>query len=719
MAIEQLPNGVKVAFQAGEKTQYDLKPQKDEGTLYFVSDSDKLYLFLGENQVYAPVNVLNSIDPDSDSPVSSKAISNYFTTNILVEHKTGNYQPEEDRPDYVAPHIYLYDDGTAVFYYQMGTEPRVFLADSDLTDKFVSSEKTKAATGAAIAEGLKTVVEIVEQLPESGTENIDKKLWGLVKHAVEEEGSDTTEFYYFPTVDSEAIKLGSSSSEGNGFYQIIVGEKNLDAETLKGKVSFLGDTGIKITAGDNDGIITISLDETSGFVLLDPPAESQTIKKNLTVEGDLTVGSESSLVTDKIKPSTETPVTVEGNETVTGELIVQEKLTAQQDVQVSGNLTVSVKGTIEDLVVNKTIENTNIFKTAQASDEGEAAKLELVEGVNFLVGNKFYIKPEAANFPATNIEGNLTGGEDISQHKLVGNSFTFDKGSFFITNDKEVSDLTAVTNQSPLIIGASNTTALRLEMSKNQIQTYQTDTEANTLNLNPHGGLVKIGDGGLEVGSIGVTIKGPLTVEGEATLSNNLTVSGDSTLAKALTVNGDITTTWFEGKSAEPTEGLTIKQKLVFGSKSITADGEADFTTLTVSGSGTFNSTLQVADDITFKTKILTSQSETSLAETETREPVSEIETRLVFDDEYLLSKSDLSDDGLIGKKLNEINSTISGNKKVLDELIVIAANVEGAPPEDVTTNTLIWIDIAEDMGSGVIHIKSGEDWVPVTSTWY
>lgn len=464
-----------------------------------------------------------------------------------------------------------------------------------------------------------------------------------------------------------------------------------------------------------------------GF-LLTSPANGQTIEKDLTLSsgdltlttGDLTLSSGNLTLTagkvltvdtiQKASTGTNDKITLNGNSAVNGTLSVSSSLTAS-DITAT-NITANTLLKTMDLTVDGVINNGTIFSTVKAVEGGAAAQIKLGTATEFYFGAAYYLKPGSMNLPGGTIAGDLTlssGDLTLSSGNLTLSSGTITGTNINITNGF----ISEVNNGNKWV-------TMKASLAFNSDRTYYINTSGvgylSSLSTN----------GAISAGST-------LSSKGKATL-NSLEVTTTTLLKSSLNVNGEatlsnkITTNYFnctlDGNKAA--DKMTMIKPLYFGTKCyIDTNGMASLTRFDV-GSGNITSELIILGNLAL-TKInnayefignTISAVKEGAAGSQSGSTVTGVTARLIYAGQQVLTKADLTaTNGLIKSITDGISATVSGNKTISDEMIVIAAGADGVAPATVTANTKIWIDTAE--GNGLVKIKTtGGTWVPVSSVW-
>lgn len=490
-------------------------------------------------------------------------------------------------------------------------------------------------------------------------------------------------------INAEETDITSESGMNAGYFYYYPNAKTL-------KFSFALGEGIELQQKIENPIIA-------------NPSSLQTINNDLTLNGNLalngnlTLSETEKIITNTIEKASGDLITLNNNSKVNGSLSVT------QDISVTG---ISATGKIftsnileaNNLLINSSIENANIFTTVQASG-GAKPKITLESDTEFYFGSNYYLKPGEIYIPGGTISNSLI----ISSGNLTLNSGVISAANIDIENgfitEIDTSNNKWVKMNVDLSFDENHTYYIKTQGTAKFAEVEINDITANTLNTN-----------------------------GKASL-NNLEVSTTTKLVGATTLLNTITTNYFSCtlNSSNTADKMIMLKPLYFGSSYyIDIAGAGNLASLTA-GSATISNDLTVSGNLAL-TKIdnaynFGGQSFSTILEgvedTQSGSEVTGVVARLVYGGQQVLTKADLTAaNGLIKTSLDTLSNTtdtlntaVNNNKTISDEMIIIAANTDGAAPAAVTSNTKIWIDTAE--GNGLVKIKTTDGtWVPVSSVW-
>lgn len=653
-----LPTGKIINFQTGTITDYSNLPvsSKTTNSIYLIDDNNKFYLYSGTNPIYSKIDVATSVDGNSSLPVSSSAVYNYVATAFEVINNTNNSTSDGDMQP---GRFYYTEDGSLKFKYGLGYSPLTIQTEKITIENTYTAISSNAISGIGVAAALDTIFTSVTSLPAAGNGETEK-IYCLTTKNSSDVITDSA-LYYYPTASSSAVKIAT----GDGF-------------------------------------------------VLTSPSSAQTIEKDLILSsGNLTLAAGKILTVDTIqKASTGTSdkITLNGNSAVSGTLTVSSDLTASNIT--ASNITANTLLKTNNLTVEGIIENSSIFSTVKAVDGGAAAQFKLNSATEFYFGSTYYLKPGSINLPGGSIAGTVTissGDLTVSSGTITGTNINIANG---LLTEVDVNSKKWVTMKTALAFDANHT--------------YRIDTTgaAYLYTLNTAGA---------------VTINSTLSTTGKATL-NSLEVTNATNLKSALTVTGTttlsnaITTNYFNCtlNTSNVADKMTMLKPLYFNSSNyIDTSGTANLTSLTVGSANVSNeltvtgnlAVTQITNAYTFGAQtfeVITEGTGTNQSGT----AVTGVSARLVYAGQQILTKADLTAaNGLIKTSLDSltssvatVNATVSNNKTISDEMIVIAAGTNGAAPSAVTDNTKVWIDTSE--GNGIVKIKISDTWTPVSSVW-
>ena len=384
------------------------------------------------------------------------------------------------------------DSGTPKYYIHIGNNPISALVAAD---SYVDSGSNNAVSGSAVAAYVRNQLDraIEVDYSEESSSNSSDEAAALVGH-FRYYSDGTLKFKY---ADNKIFKLQPAFNVGEGLI---------------------------LTDTEGLGIATLSI--KGGFIAAESNIE-QLINSSIKIEGDLTIGNGKTLLVDTIKLSN-------ANSEVGKTLEIQGNISTNGSITTGGSLTVGNGGTLnvegranfndiessasiigQNLTINNTINNTNIFSTNQAV-ENEPPKIILVNNAHLKFGTNelYYLSPSAVKFPeilsdAITASGPISTTESISATGSISTNST----------------LNAANN---VFIGSAS--GQNLSISNNEINAYNIGV-ASELKLNSNAGKVTVGNGGL-------------SVLGNVDIGSNLNVDNSLTLQ-------DLTfTTVAEGKSA-------------------------------------------------------------------------------------------------------------------------------------------------------------------------
>lgn len=483
-------------------------------------------------------------------------------------------------------------------------------------------------------------------------------------------------------INAEETDITSESGMNAGYFYYYPNAKTL-------KFSFALGEGIELQQKIENPIIT-------------NPSSSQiinndlTLNGNLALNGNLTLSETEKIITNTIEKASGNLITLNNNSKVNGSLSVTRDISVT-DISATGKIFTSNVLEANNLLINSSIKNADIFTTVQASG-GAKPKITLESDTEFYFGSNYYLKPGEIYMPGGTISNSLT----ISSGNLTLNSGAISAENIDIKN--------GFTTE----VDTSNNKWVKMnaDLSFDENHTYYIKTQ----------GTAKFAE--VEINSI---MTNTLKTKGKASL-DNLEVSKTTSLVGATKLLNTITTNYFnctlDGNNAA--DKMTMIKPLYFGTKCyIDTDGMASLTRFDV-GSGNIASELTILGNLAL-TKInnayefignTISAVKEGAAGSQSGSTVTGVTARLIYAGQQVLTKADLTaTNGLIKSITDRISTTVSGNKTISDEMIVIAAGVDGVAPATVTANTKIWIDTAE--GNGLVKIKTTDGtWVPVSSVW-
>lgn len=619
-----LPSG-KVKFYTGLLNNFNNISNKDINGLYVINDNDKLYLYNAENPIYAPIDVVTSVNSSSTKPVTSKAVYEFFNDemNVDIVYAGVDVLPEDDRyspANMVAGKFYYFDNGTLKFQYGMGKTPLT------LKDSFAEFE----ASGVSLL-----------------------------------------------------------------------------ANKLKNKIIFKTDDNLLLTPNETEGSITIGLNNSSGgFIVSNPLNDSQTINKDLKLTGDIYVTTGRKIVVDTIEKANTTSssvLTLNNNTAVQGDLRVLNTIDVQ-NLTASNNITARNLIQGKDLIVSGIIDNNGIFSTSPKNGTINP-KLTLNSATEFYFGSGYYLKSSGINLPGGTISGNLILGNSSSSHVINSNNTTF-TGTIYLNNTNGVSGSSF--NNIPLVVGANSSTSAHLEVAFDGLQAKSSNLANATLSLNPYGGQVNIGSGGL-------------SVSGNASISNQITIGDKIVNTNVFSTSQPVQS----GDTVAPNITLENTTEFFFGvnKQYYLKPNSVKLPALRADSLDATDLKYGYIPRARLATNEFVGCTETTAGNYGiVPAPAAGKQEAVLLGDGNWNDTYEFQINDTLTSTIDDTNKTVTlgvganYTNTVMEMIIIGAATTGGNPPATVTPNTKIWIDTS--IGNGVPKILVNSVWTPVSSVW-
>lgn len=355
-------------------------------------------------------------------------------------------------------------------------------------------------------------------------------------------------------VDYAEDGISSSNNASDDSAAIIGHFRYYDDNTLKFKYkdgsivklqhAFEVGDGLSFTDVDGDGIYTLNLQGIDGFILIDSDT-AQAINSALLINGNLSVGTGNTLLVDTIDilnaEGTNAALVLNHNTKVAGALEIQGNTTISNNgfLKVEGDTElaklIATESTFANATINGALINTGVFTTNQATENSKAQiVLEGETQLKFGLSGTYYLTSNGVNLPEITSESISATGIIHATEK--------------ISTDKDISAGTTITAGSNLLVGSSS--GSHLTIAANEIIAHGDANTYSELKLNPAGGIVSIGNGGLTVGGA-LTANDTLTVNSTLTAKSGVIMESTLSVASVLTLNNVGLSTVVEGKGAE------------------------------------------------------------------------------------------------------------------------------------------------------------------------
>ena len=319
--------------------------------------------------------------------------------------------------------------------------------------------------------------------------------------------------------------------------------KYKDGSIVKLQHAFEVGDGLSFTDADGDGVYTLNLQGTDGFISTDSDI-AQAINSALQVNGNLSVGTGNTLLVDTIdvlnaEKDTNAVLVLNHNTKVAGALEIQGNTTVSNNgsLTVEGNTELAkltaTESTFANTTINGTLTNTGIFKTIQATAENYNKAQIVLEGetqLKFGSSGAYYLTSNEVKLPEI-ISGSISATGTISATEKI-------------STDKDISAGSTITAGSNLLVGSSS--GGHLTITTNEITVYGDANTYSELKLNSAGGKVSIGNGGLTVGGA-LIANDSLTVTSTLTAESGVIMNSTLSVASVLTLNNVSLSTVAEG----------------------------------------------------------------------------------------------------------------------------------------------------------------------------
>lgn len=593
--------------------------------------------------------------------------------------------------------LYVINDNDKLYLYNAGNP---IYAPIDVATS-VNSTSTKPVTSKAVYEFFNDDINVdivyagVDVLPDDDRYSPANMIAG--------------KFYYF---DNGTLKFQYGMGKTpltlkDSFAEIEINGVSLLANKHKNKIIFKTDDNLLLTPNDTEGSITIGLNNSAGgFIVSNPLSDSQTINKDLKLTGDVYVASGKKIVVDTIEKANTTSssvLTLNNNTAVQGDLRVLNAIDVQ-NLTASNNITAGNLIQSKDLIATGAIDNSGIFITSQKNGTINP-KFTLNSITEFYFGSGYYLKSSGISLPGGTISGNLILGNSSSSHLINSNTTTF-TGTIYLNNNNSVSNTTF--NNIPLVVGANSATTPHLEVALDGLQAKSSNLANTTLSLNPYGGQVNIGSGGLSVsGNASISnqiIIGDKIINTNVFSSSQPVTSGD-TVAPNITLEN--TTEFFFGASKKYYLKPNSAKLPALRSDSLNALDlkEGTVPRARLSGNEFIGCTATTAGTYGIVPTPAAGKQEAVLLGDGNWNDTYEFQ----INDTLTSTIDDTNKTITLGVGANYTNT-------VMEMIVIGAGTAEGNPPATVTPNTKIWIDTS--IGNGVPKILVNSVWTPVSSVW-
>lgn len=755
-----LPAGTQVQFNTGTISQYENLPSSSKlaKNLYLVDDGNKFYWYAGENPVYSKVEVASAVTSTSALPVTSQAVYNYVSAAFEVINGTSNSIEEADM---VAGRFYYFEDGSIKFKYALGSAA---LDLTPLTVETTLKSNNNPVSGSAVKTALENYVEQdgkarLQKLYSSGyTTDL---IWGS--------RASSTEGYFSlsnPYGDIDEDYTGFSFSLAAGQYGTGKISTSNWSITTNGEAVFssINNQGSLTVAkgGSLTGQTYFSTGNTENFLVI---SDSITRINDVTVKNAFgrvfLQGDESQLVlggfTSNYYLQSDGTANLynisAGSANISGELTssigtFSTKLTSSTETYLKGYTSIEdefnlggvlyyLKGDNNDSNKIELSSGRIAFSSGQISSNGDAifnglsctsGEMSNLEVANVLTSNgastftKSIIMPgfvfQDGQFTDTYLTNwtspSLTLGSS-SKIYLGGSSYYVKGDGAAKLNELEVSNSFTLSNNATvggtLTVGKgfnlANTLVAATTDANSSIQLYLAQgalylgSAASSYYINSNGSAVL---NGLNISTL--TLNGHTTLKTLDVYGMRFADKGDTATFTAPNNNGFIS--------------LGADSTLFLGSTSyyVKGNGEGSFSNLSSSvlsveqldTEDLYTDNFTTPNAMSFMSGTLSSIAE---GEETSGQAVTNVSKRLTYAGQQLLTKADLTEtNGLINAQLTTINTYITNNKAISDEMIIISDSEDG-----VTSNTKVWIDTS--LGNGVVKILNADnEWTAISAVW-
>lgn len=513
-------------------------------------------------------------------------------------------------------------------------------------------------------------------------------------------------------VDYAEDGISSSNNTSDDSVAIIGHFRYYDDNTLKFKYkdgsivklqhAFEVGDGLSFTDADGDGVYTLNLQGTDGFISVNSDV-AQAINSALQVNGNLSIGTGNTLLVDTIdvlnaEENTNATLVLNHNTKVAGTLEIQGNTTISNNgsLKVEGDTELAKLTATESTFANVTISgpliNTGVFTTNQATENNKAQiVLEGETQLKFGLSGAYYLTSNGVNLPEITSESISATGTIHATEK--------------ISTDKDISAGTTIAAGSNLLVGSSS--GGHLTITTNEIIAYGDADTYGELKLNSAGGAVSIGNGGLAVGGA-LRANDTFTVASTLTAESGVIMNSTLSVASTLTLNNVGLSTVVEGEGAEESgvkvnnvaNRLKIADDIVLTNKDINESNGLIKTQLTsLQGNiDTLQQTLEQAD----------TNLGSAISNEVTRASTAENENKAAIEAE--VARAQAAEEA----ETNRAKAAEEANTALINGFLFIGPSL----PEDISAIKL-WIDtsITEN---GVIkyYNEASQAWIAVNAVW-
>lgn len=754
-----LPAGTQVQFNTGTISQYENLPSSSKlaKNLYLVDDGNKFYWYAGENPVYSKVEVASAVTSTSALPVTSQAVYNYVSAAFEVINGTSNSIEEADM---VAGRFYYFEDGSIKFKYALGSAA---LDLTPLTVETTLKSNDNPVSGSAVKTALGSYVgyDIVSR------PNSAEKLFKLYFYQPSS-SAEVEDIYYVYDVANLSPDDGYTRLISEQSVDVILQDLTVNGATrLSSSIDIVGDTTIEKSltvakGGSLTGQTYFSTGNTENFLVI---SDSITRINDVTVKNAFgrvfLQGDESQLVLGGFTSNyylqsdgTANLYSISaGSANISGELTssigtFSTKLTSSAETYLKGYTSIEDEFNLGGVLYYLKDDNNDsnkielssgriAFSSGQISSNGDAifnglsctsGEMSNLEVANVLTSNgastftKSIIMPgfvfQDGQFTDTYLTNwtspSLTLGSS-SKIYLGGSSYYVKGDGAAKLNELEVSNSLTLSNNATvggtLTVGKgfnlANTLVATTTDANSSIQLYLAQdalylgSAASSYYINSNGSAVL---NGLNVSTL--TLNGHTALKTLDVYGMRFADKGDAATFTAPSNNGFISlgadSTLFLGSTSYYVKGngegfFSLLSSSVLSVKQIDAEDLYAYTFTTPSSMSFMSGTLS------------------SIAEGEetSGQAVANVSKRLTYAGQQLLTKADLTEtNGLINAQLTTINTHITNNKAISDEMIIISDS-----EDSVTSNTKVWIDTS--LGNGVVKILNADnEWTAISAVW-